>query len=177
MLKAQVDIFSVVLIVLIAISLTSAALIWGIPLIQKHQDSALVGRVHNAFTRELPSRIENVANLGGEVQFSVDVEGVWGLDVENDNLNFTFMSKVSDKIDTGEWVGENCNFLGQTGVFGIDKPYIICAKALKLGSEYQITYPDYWLAIRYNFWNYLKLEITVLREYMAITWYWLRGWI
>lgn len=32
-------------------------------------------------------------------------------------------------------------------------------------------------AFRYNMWNYLKLEITVLREYMAIAWYWLNGWI
>jgi uncharacterized SAM-binding protein YcdF (DUF218 family) len=33
------------------------------------------------------------------------------------------------------------------------------------------------LALRYNFWNYLKLEITVLREYTALTWYKIRGWI
>jgi uncharacterized SAM-binding protein YcdF (DUF218 family) len=32
-------------------------------------------------------------------------------------------------------------------------------------------------AFRYNMWNYLKLEITVLREYIAIAWYWLNGWI
>ncbi|MCE1167115.1 MAG: YdcF family protein [Sphingobacteriia bacterium] len=32
-------------------------------------------------------------------------------------------------------------------------------------------------ALRYNMWNYLKIEITVLREYFAITWYWLNGWI
>ncbi len=33
------------------------------------------------------------------------------------------------------------------------------------------------LALRYNMWNYLKLEITVLREYTAIAYYKLRGWI
>lgn len=32
-------------------------------------------------------------------------------------------------------------------------------------------------ALRYNMWNYLKIEITVLREYFAISWYWLKGWI
>jgi uncharacterized SAM-binding protein YcdF (DUF218 family) len=32
-------------------------------------------------------------------------------------------------------------------------------------------------ALRYTFWNYLKLEVTCLREYMAITYYWLNGWI
>lgn len=39
------------------------------------------------------------------------------------------------------------------------------------------TSPDNWPVLRYNFWNYLKLEITVLREYVAIFWYWLNGWI
>lgn len=31
--------------------------------------------------------------------------------------------------------------------------------------------------IRYTFWNYLKLEITCLREYAAIAYYKLNGWI
>ena len=33
------------------------------------------------------------------------------------------------------------------------------------------------LSIRYNFWNYLKLEITVFREWCAIGYYKLNGWI
>lgn len=31
--------------------------------------------------------------------------------------------------------------------------------------------------LRYTFWNYLKLEITCMREYVAIGYYWLNGWI
>jgi hypothetical protein len=31
--------------------------------------------------------------------------------------------------------------------------------------------------LRYTFWNYLKLEITCLREYAAIAYYALNGWI
>ena len=33
------------------------------------------------------------------------------------------------------------------------------------------------MALRYNFWNYLKLEISCLREFVAIGYYWLNGWI
>jgi len=33
------------------------------------------------------------------------------------------------------------------------------------------------LDLRYNFWNYLKLEITCLRELVAILYYKLNGWI
>lgn len=31
--------------------------------------------------------------------------------------------------------------------------------------------------LRYNFWNYINLEIICLREYAAIFYYWLNGWI
>ncbi|MFW5974984.1 MAG: YdcF family protein [Bacteroidota bacterium] len=33
------------------------------------------------------------------------------------------------------------------------------------------------LNLRYNMWNYMKYQIIVLREYAAITYYWLKGWI
>ncbi|MCF8230990.1 MAG: YdcF family protein [Bacteroidales bacterium] len=33
------------------------------------------------------------------------------------------------------------------------------------------------LDLRYNMWNYLKYEITILREVFAITYYEMRGWI
>src|SRR5690606_18479170 len=32
------------------------------------------------------------------------------------------------------------------------------------------------LDLRYNFWNYLKLEVTCLREYFALAYYKLNGW-
>ncbi|MBK8497267.1 MAG: YdcF family protein [Flavobacteriales bacterium] len=31
--------------------------------------------------------------------------------------------------------------------------------------------------LRYTFWNYLKLEVVCLREYAAIAYYWLNGWV
>lgn len=33
------------------------------------------------------------------------------------------------------------------------------------------------LSLRYNMWSYLNYELLVLREYTAITYYWLKGWI
>lgn len=33
------------------------------------------------------------------------------------------------------------------------------------------------LNLRYNMWSYLQYEIMVLREYTAISYYWLHGWI
>ncbi len=31
--------------------------------------------------------------------------------------------------------------------------------------------------LRYTFWNYLKLEITCLREFVALAYYWLNDWV
>jgi len=33
------------------------------------------------------------------------------------------------------------------------------------------------LSLRYNMWSYLNYELLVLREYAAISYYWLKGWI
>ena len=33
------------------------------------------------------------------------------------------------------------------------------------------------LGLRYTFWNYLKLEISCMREYLAIAYYWLNDWV
>ena len=33
------------------------------------------------------------------------------------------------------------------------------------------------LTLRYNLWSYMQYEIIVLREYIAISYYWFKGWI
>ena len=33
------------------------------------------------------------------------------------------------------------------------------------------------LSLRYNFWTQLQYEVLVLREYLALLYYWMRGWI
>ncbi len=33
------------------------------------------------------------------------------------------------------------------------------------------------LTIRYNMWSYLQYEVKVMREYFALSYYWLKGWI
>ncbi|MEM5879576.1 MAG: hypothetical protein QXU74_03740 [Candidatus Aenigmatarchaeota archaeon] len=143
MLKAQADIVSAVIIVLIALSLTSAALIWGLPLIQKRQDSAMVARVSNLLSHELPSKIARVANVGGHESFTIDTNGVWALDENKNTLSFTFFSKSSDKA-TGMWIGggecQPDGFNGQPGILGSDEPCVVCVRADQVESGYNIIY-------------------------------------
>ncbi len=47
----------------------------------------------------------------------------------------------------------------------------------KLGGKKYVPDVSDNLGLRYNFWNYLKLEINCLREFTAILYYKLNGWI
>jgi len=47
----------------------------------------------------------------------------------------------------------------------------------KLGGNSAVPDVGNSISIRYKFWEYLKYEITVLREYLAIAYYWMSGWI
>jgi len=47
----------------------------------------------------------------------------------------------------------------------------------KLGEKYYVPDVSENMSLRYDFWNYLKLEVTVLRELTAILYYKLNGWI
>jgi|YelNatPaOPRAMG01_1025707.scaffolds.fasta_scaffold05598_10 hypothetical protein len=144
MVKAQADIVSAVIIVLIALSLTATALMWGLPLIQKRQDSAIVARVSNLFSQELPSKIKYVANVGGSEVLSVDANGIWILDSSTNTLTFTFFSKVSDKAADIGWIGPNCISTGvntsSSGTLGIDEPCLVCVRSDTTGTGYNITY-------------------------------------
>jgi len=137
--KAQADIVSAVIIVLLALSLTSSALIWGLPLIQKRQDSVLVARVSNIFNQDLPSKIGYVASVGGSTTLSLDIDGIWVLNETENSISFTFPSKVSDK-GLNQWIGEGCPFTGQTGTVGIDKPSVVCVFVSQTETGFNITY-------------------------------------
>jgi len=151
MTKAQGDIISAVIIIIIAMGLVGAAYSWGLPLIQKRQDTAIVNRVLNYFDQNsvnsLPSKIESIANSGGEETFSLDVSGVWILKLDtdttpyNNSITFGFYSKVSN-FATGNWIslttGADCP--PSKGTVGIHKASVVCARADSIGTGYNITY-------------------------------------
>lgn len=152
-MKSQADIISVLLIVIIAIGLVATAYIWGLPLIQKRQDTAIAERVNSYFdpnnANSLPVKIESVANTGGELTFSLDVKGLWRVfpytdtyGIENNSIEFTFFSKVTKVAADKGWVSLSgvAGCPPSTGLLGIDKSYVICAKASAIYNGYNITY-------------------------------------
>jgi hypothetical protein len=160
--KAQVDIISAVIIIAIAIGLTATAYSWGIPLIQKRQHEALAERVHIAFDQNkissLPSKIESIAKApGAEETFTLDVDGAWILcpsdssnpycGAVNNSIEFTFLSKAS-RVAVGQWSsltpGGNCIPPISSGILGLDRSSVVCARADVVGDVYNITYRIYF---------------------------------
>lgn len=154
--KAQSDIISMVMIVIITMGLVGTAYTWGIPLIEKQQSGIIVERLyHNYFdinnANSLPRLIEDVANsdVEGVVRvFTVSETGLWELSgydevgEQNNSIQFTINAKVSNiGMDIG-WIpmttGGTCPPI--TGTLGVDEEGVVCVKAETIENGYKITY-------------------------------------
>ncbi|MDQ3049576.1 MAG: YdcF family protein [Bacteroidota bacterium] len=71
------------------------------------------------------------------------------------------------------------NFVSVGGVAAFENAMFVnlAYNHKKIGGNQRIPDVSESLDLRYNFWNYLKLQITCLREFAAIFYYWLNGWI
>jgi len=170
MLKAQSEIISIVLVTIVAISLVSTAYFWGIPLIQKQQDTSLVERVFNNFNPDnpnsLPRRMQYIINVGGDEIYTVAADGVWRLDDVNDSLEFSFLAKVSNFPDDGSFyqvgIGAVCNeTINRIGIIGKDNSYIVCGSSIRVeGDRFQITYRIKFIELKDTTGeNYYKVDI------------------
>jgi len=155
--KAQVDIISSVLIMIISLSLIASAYAWGMYLIEKRKSSTIVERVAKYFDRSnvnsIASRIEDVAVSGAEVTFTLDVDGIWtlnpcsdkatssnciGNNADNNTITFSLSAKSSDVKEGGGWIPNTCG--SGVGLLGKDTPSVVCKRADSSSGYYNITY-------------------------------------
>jgi hypothetical protein len=152
-MKSQADIVSAVIIVIVALSLVGAAYMWGMPLIQKRQDTALVERAAKHFDRSnvnsLPKKIEYIYQNGGEETFTIDIDGLWSLypstdnNVENNSIQFSFVSRVTNiAVDEG-WVPLSTSNTDPIVSIGED-PSVVFGRADSSGSMYNITFKTWF---------------------------------
>jgi len=159
--KAQADIVSSVLIVIISLSLVASAYTWGMYLIEKRKSTTIVERVEKYFDRSNPnsiaSRIEDVAVSGAEVVFNLDVDGIWvlnpcsdsaissgciGNDDRNNTIMFAFNTKATDVKPGAGWIPNICG--SGIGLLGKDAPPVVCKRSDVSGDSYNVTY-QIWL--------------------------------
>jgi len=151
MIKAISEIISVVMIIVISISLISAAYMYGLPLIQKSQDKSTLERIISFFDysnpSSLPKKIEFVANTGSTEVLKLEADGLWEVHPFNENspLNnsiiFSFFSKVTN-INTPDPIsltpGASCT--SRSGIVGMDSFSVVCIKGNPIFDGYNVTY-------------------------------------
>lgn len=165
-MKAAVEIISVVLVAVFAIALFATAYMYFLPIIEKNQDKSLVERVDGLFdqsnTNSLPSRIEFVANNGGESRFDSGVRGIFRLfpcadrqadgstyregcgnfGGQNNSIEFTITSAAAKYANGTGWIslsGAACP--PPAGNLGPDKASVVCVRADQTPSgKYNTTY-------------------------------------
>jgi hypothetical protein len=152
MVKGQTDILSAVIIIIIAVGLVGTAYNWGIPLIQKQQDTSLVERVEGYFRGDIENSIEkkivSVATTSGEETFSEDVPGLWqlvpnsSLSIDNNSLSFNFFARVSNiaPLQKDQWISLNGVPCPPNPGFIGEDAYAVCARADSVSNGYNIMY-------------------------------------
>ncbi|MGC8812113.1 MAG: hypothetical protein ACP5O8_00800 [Candidatus Aenigmatarchaeota archaeon] len=164
--KAQADVITAVIIILLAAALTTSAYLWGMPLVQKRQEVAMVEKVSSYFDREnsnsLVKKIEYIAKNGGEETFTSEVNGIWELypydfsGVQNNSIEFMFRSKATNIAPDVGWVPFKTSSISSPGYVGIDDQSVVFAKAESA--------PDNTFLIRYRIW-FRRLESSDGKSY------------
>lgn len=148
--KAQADVITAVIIILLAAALTTSAYLWGMPLVQKRQEVAMVEKVASYFDREnsnsLVKKIEYVAKNGGEETFTSEVNGIWELypydfsGFQNNSIEFMFRSKATNIAPDMGWIPFKTSSISSPGYAGIDEASVVLAKAESSGDAFLLRY-------------------------------------
>jgi hypothetical protein len=152
-LKAQADVITAVIIILLAAALTTSAFLWGMPLVQKRQEIATVEKASSYFDRDnsnsLVKKIEYIAKNGGEDTFTSEINGIWEFysydfqGPQNNSIEFMFRSKATNIAPDMGWIPFKTSSLNSSGYVGLDEQSVVLAKAE--------TSKDVFL-IRYKIW-------------------------
>jgi len=163
--KGVSTVISAVLIVGIALGLTSTAYIWGSPLIQKRQEASITEKALTQFSQtnqnSLPKMVESVANDRGVRAFTAGADGGWILNEGEDSIEFTFTSKTAN-IATGIGFisltpGAQCTGASppnspspSIGTLGQDSSSVVCVKSQTQADYFVITYKIWFRELNDN---------------------------
>lgn len=152
-MKVQVNVIGFVLILVLLLSLTSSMLLYTMPYVEEQRQRVLFERAQKAFDQSnpdsLPRLMRYVAKYGGSQSFRLEVGGEWKIDQSLNYLEFSFRSRLSDRLGSG-WIalpderGRIATCPPSPGIVGIDSPAAVCARAVGIGEEFNVTYRLYF---------------------------------
>ena len=140
-MKGQQEAIAVILISGILIGVVGSVYFWGVPLIQKNKDIAVLENSEK-FVRNLNDKIKFVANNGGRDQLRLDLSGVVKFDPQQDYIQFIVDTKGTIyAVDAPIPLGKNADCLSTTGTFGVNDPETICVESSKISQDaYKTSY-------------------------------------
>jgi len=141
-MKAQSEIISAVVIVIISMSLFGSAYLWGWPILEKKRDEEKVRRVFDDYFD--PTNPNSVVGIIEEVKrdksskiVSGSEEGAWN--VTNGSIIFYKVFRVSPFPSDGKWVFIDGNAAG-IGDINVDPWYAIYGRSESYEDGYMVYY-------------------------------------
>ena len=174
-MKGQTEVLSAVLLSGILIGVVGSVYFWGIPLIQKNKDNALL-ESSETFMTTLDEKIKFVANNGGRDKVVINVPSIVRFDGQSLELSLETegtIYAVDAPIQLGrtsssnlKWCTPNtqpaCDPPSPYGSWGIDDPVLFTVKSTEISQNSYTTYYtlDYIELRNDNTLRDYKIELT-----------------
>ncbi len=146
--KAQSGVVTAVILAGIMVAGISSAYTWGLPLLQKQQDT---DKLESSLQKmnNIAGEIRKAARRGGSSTIEFDLgEGFLDINVSDNSISYSTVTSAA-YVSPDSWVPLNENDMngikeaglgGKAGTQGKDKPGVIIGKADLQGDEYKTTY-------------------------------------
>lgn len=131
-MKGQQQALSAILISGILIGVVGSVYFWGVPLIQKNKDVALL-ESSESFMRQLNEKIKFVANNGGRDQIVVTLPGIVSFDGDQIEFSITTDGTIYS-ANSLIALGRNGDCTDTRGAWGVDEPEVLCAVSSPLSN-------------------------------------------
>ena len=133
-MKGQ-EVISVILITSILLGLVGSVYLWGVPLIEKNRDVALLESAED-FMHNLNEKIKNVATHGGREQIEIPSGRVYfksDTDLIVETKNTIYSSEALIPLGKNECTKEE-------GIWGVDDQDVLCVRSEEIGDGYETDY-------------------------------------
>ncbi|MCX6815510.1 MAG: hypothetical protein NT120_01490 [Candidatus Aenigmarchaeota archaeon] len=134
-MKGQQEVISVVLISGILIGVVGSVYFWGVPLVQKNKDVALLENTES-FIKSLDNKIKFVANNGGRDNIRIPALGIVRFDSTSSTIEITVNTEGTIyATEAAIPLGRNTACAATEGTFGINDQDTICVRSNKISDK------------------------------------------
>ncbi|MBI3190994.1 hypothetical protein HYZ41_04810 [archaeon] len=150
-MRGQTEAVSIIMISGILIGVVGSVYFWGLPLIQKNKDVAVLENSED-FIRNLNTKIKFIANNGGRDQIDVNIPASVKFDTTTGLVELVVPTDSTIYATDAEIpIAKNSVCSSDTGEFSVADPETICVKSVKLSSSnYKTTYTLKYISLINN---------------------------